>query len=116
MRTLAGRWAMLLSLLISGAGIARGSDPAPSVPSSSRAVTRGADVPPPELVSLDPGTQLDQALPPGWTHLVVKSVPRLESGDLESLPEMARGTAALFRTAILAEVKPIGEGPQAPYG
>src|SRR4051812_26902254 len=64
-----------------------------------------------ELVLLAPGTQVDRTLPPGWTHLVIKSVPRLASGDLDTLPKMATTTATLFRTVLLADVRPVGEGP-----
>jgi hypothetical protein len=63
-----------------------------------------------ELVLLAPGTKVDETLPPGWNHLVIKSVPRLASGDLDSLPGMANSTATLFRATILADVRPVGEG------
>jgi hypothetical protein len=65
----------------------------------------------PDLVLLAPGTRVDAGPPPGWTHLIIKSVPRLASGDLDTLPGMASATAALFRTVVLAEVRPAGEGP-----
>lgn len=63
------------------------------------------------LVRLTPGTQVNgpRDVPAGWTHLVIKSVPRLTSGDLASLPGIARRTATRFRTVILAEVRPSGE-------
>jgi hypothetical protein len=41
---------------------------------------------------------------------VIKSVPRLVSGDLETLPNVANATATLFRSVVLAEVRPVGEG------
>ena len=62
----------------------------------------------PELAHIAPGTRVPDRPPPGWSHLVVKSVPRLASGDLGSLPDSARATATLFRTAILADVAPPG--------
>lgn len=60
------------------------------------------------LVLLTPGTHITgpRDLPSGWTHLVIKSVPRLVSGDLATLPAVARKTATLFRTVLLAEVRP----------
>ncbi|MEO6810493.1 MAG: hypothetical protein ABI353_15365 [Isosphaeraceae bacterium] len=58
----------------------------------------------PKLVSLAPGLRVGTDAPRGWTDLVVKSVPRLASGDLASLPRAAKGTAALFRTVVLADV------------
>jgi hypothetical protein len=63
-----------------------------------------------ELVLLAPGTKIDEAPPQGWTHLVLKSIPRLASGDLDSLPGMATSTATMFRTTLLADVRPVGEG------
>ena len=38
---------------------------------------------------------------------MVKSIPRLASGDKDSLPKGAAKTAAYFRTVILANVKPV---------
>jgi hypothetical protein len=62
------------------------------------------------LVMIRPGTVVGNDAPEGWTDLVLKSVPRLESGDLASLPAVARSTAALFRTVVLAEVRQAPEG------
>lgn len=58
----------------------------------------------PRLVPLAPGLRVGAEAPKGWTSLVVKSVPRLASGDLASLPGAAKGTATLFRTVVLADV------------
>jgi hypothetical protein len=63
---------------------------------------------PTELVLIAPGTQVDKAPPPGWSHLIIKSIPRLASGDLDTLPGTASETATLFRTVILADVRPVG--------
>jgi hypothetical protein len=54
---------------------------------------------------LPPGTVVGNAAPPGWTDLVIKSIPRLASGDLETLPATARTTASLFRTVFVADVR-----------
>jgi hypothetical protein len=59
----------------------------------------------PELVFLEGDTMIDSTAPPGWTNLVVKSRPRLASGDLETLPPQARTTATLFRTVIVADIR-----------
>jgi hypothetical protein len=66
----------------------------------------------PELVLVAPGTQVDRTPPPGWTHLVIKSIPRLASGDLDSLPGTAGTTATLFRTVVLTDVRPVGAGAE----
>ena len=60
-----------------------------------------------KLVYLQPGLLVGDKPPEGWTHLVVKSMPRLASGDKDSLPSDAAKTAAYFRTVILANVKPL---------
>jgi len=46
--------------------------------------------------------------PTGWSHLVIKSIPRLASGDRDSLPSSASKTATQFRTVVLADVQPLG--------
>jgi hypothetical protein len=62
---------------------------------------------PPRLVVLEPGTRIKDKPPEGWNHLILKSVPRLASGDRDSLPAVATKTATLFRTVILADVRPV---------
>ena len=62
----------------------------------------------PRLVLLTAGTKIAETPPDGWTHSVIKSVPQLKSGDLESLPTSATKTATMFRTAILADVQGLG--------
>jgi hypothetical protein len=64
------------------------------------------------LVLLTPGAVIDgpKRLPAGWTHLVIKSTPRLASGDVGTLPAIGRRTATLLRTALLVEVAPAREG------
>ncbi len=51
-----------------------------------------------------PGTEIATEAPRGWTHRVIRSVPRLASGALETLPDSAKTTATLFRTMIATEV------------
>jgi len=46
-----------------------------------------------------------------WSHLVVKSLTRLASGDLGTLPRSAFRTAALIRTVILADVGRSADDP-----
>ena len=65
---------------------------------------RGVDPTLPRLVHLAPGTTVDGTLGEGWAARVVRSVPRLASGALATLPESAKTTATLFHTAILADV------------
>ncbi len=62
----------------------------------------------PRLVQLTAATRIGETAPEGWTHLVSKSTPHLASGDRDSLPSVASKTASTFRTAILADVRPLG--------
>ncbi len=63
------------------------------------------------LVAIAPGTIVGNQPPRTWTHLVIKSVPRLASGDLARLPKSAFRTATLIRTVILADVRPLSDEP-----
>lgn len=66
-----------------------------------------AAAPLPELVLISPGTRVESRPPKGWSDLVLKSQPRLESGDLDTLPSFASSTATLFRSVVLADVRPV---------
>jgi hypothetical protein len=61
----------------------------------------------PRLVYLKPGLRIAKKPPKDWTHLVFKSIPRLATGDLGTLPAGSKKTATLFRTVLLANVKPV---------
>jgi hypothetical protein len=62
----------------------------------------------PRLVTLPAATRVADSAPEGWSHLVMKSIPHLASGDRDSLPSSASKTAALFRTVMLVDVQPVG--------
>ena len=62
----------------------------------------------PRLVQLTAATRVGDTAPEGWSHLVIKSIPRLASGDWRDLPKVANKTATMFRTVILADVQPLG--------
>ncbi len=110
----AGGVVAMVGLMLSGRPVA--SDE----PSAS-----AADPGRPRLVHLAPGTAVDGALSGGWTGRVIRSVPRLASGAIATLPDSARASATLFRTTILAEVdrgrggfvlKRVGVGNAVPFG
>jgi hypothetical protein len=67
----------------------------------------------PELVLLAPGTRLADSAPAGWSDLVLKSIPKIESGDVGSLPAVAGATASRFRSVIVADVR---ADPASPLG
>jgi hypothetical protein len=60
----------------------------------------------PKLVYLQPGMRISDQSPKGWSDLVLKSLPRLASGDRSTLSAEASKIATLFRTVILADVQP----------
>lgn len=99
-------WLVALSLPVA-CGIGGGGE--------TEELRRGFEgVPLPILVHLEPGAEVGKGVPIGWTHRVVRSVPSLASGDLETLPGSAEETATRFRTVITAEV--VGQGTRAePY-
>jgi hypothetical protein len=61
----------------------------------------------PRLVYLKPGLRIQKKAPKGWTHLVMKSLPRLVTGDRGSLPSGSAKTASLFHSVLVANVKPV---------
>jgi hypothetical protein len=110
-----GGMVILVAMLLSGSG---------SNDERSGRVRVGA-IDGPRLVHLAPGSSVAGALPEGWTDRVIRSVPRLASGALETLPGSARRSATLFRTVILADVakgprsynlRRIGLGNAVPFG
>jgi len=74
---------------------------APARLSSGEATGRTAA---PRLVHLKAGTRVTDPFE-GWSHLVVKSVPRLASGETNTLPGWAAESAERFRTAIVVDVR-----------
>jgi hypothetical protein len=62
----------------------------------------------PRLVQLTAATRVGDTAPEGWSHLVLKSIPRLASGDWRDLPQVANKTATMFRSVMLADVEPVG--------
>lgn len=91
----------LSSLLVLSVGVC-GSDWGLAARLASSAVGMGQ----PRLTPLPVGMLIQDKAPKGWSHMVLKSLPRLESGDRDSLPASAAKTATLFRMVILADVKP----------
>ena len=62
----------------------------------------------PRLERLSAATRVGDTAPEGWSHLVIRSVPRLASGEWRDLPEVGKKTATMFRTVIVADVQPLG--------
>jgi hypothetical protein len=66
-------------------------------PVSYDLVTKAAD-------SIDPGTVVEKAAPKGWTHLVIKSLPRIREDNKKGIPELTVEKASWMFTAFLANV------------
>ncbi len=56
------------------------------------------------LERIEPGVVVGQQQKSGYSNLVTLAVPRLASGDIESLPEYAKRYAAMFNFAVMANV------------
>ncbi len=99
------RWALSTGGLLGLsclAGTVRGADAGLAV----RLAMSLAGMNNPRLSAIPIGTLIKDKPPKGWSHLVLKSIPRLASGDRDSLPESANKTATLFRMVIVANVRP----------
>ncbi len=96
------RNAVLLVLVFAPSGLRAGSEDYREVPGQGNRA---------KLVPIAPGTLVGDQPPRTWSHLVIKSVPRLASGDLETLPRSAFRTATLIRTVILADVGRSADDP-----
>jgi hypothetical protein len=79
------------------------------------AVSRSV-APPARLVPLEPGSRLkgDNA-PEGWSHLVIKSIPMLSTGDLDTVSDQAFENARRVRPVIAAEVRRSSTALDSPY-
>jgi hypothetical protein len=61
----------------------------------------------PRLVFLQPGLRVDNKPLKGWSDLVIRSIPRITSGDTGTLPAGALKTATLFHSVVVANVRPV---------
>ena len=110
---------ILLGLLLLGAiagGIAWAVWPSPTpIPTWVNEYDLSAGRP----VEIAPGTVVDRTAPPGWSHLVIKSLPRVKPDEVPRVPSnlmMGRGgtvrMATWMFTAFLADVVPERHGNQ----
>jgi len=54
--------------------------------------------------SLEPGTIVEKAAPKGWSHLVLKSLPRVRDDQKDGIPELTVEKASWMFTAFVANV------------
>ena len=64
----------------------------------------------PQIDLIAPGTVIGNDAPKGWTHLIVKSKPKMEYGDVNKVPDQIRTLSGLFFTAMLARVEKKDDG------
>ncbi len=98
--------ARVMSLAIGG-GFAMGF-----AASRLKASSPSVDLRPKPMPRLQPGIVVGQEQKFGYSDLVTLVLPRLASGDVDSLPQFARRYAKMFKLTILANIakKPKGEG------
>ncbi len=73
------------------------------------------DVTPRQVTRIAPGTVIDRTAPPGWTHLIIKSQPRLGAGDLHKANDLMREMTALLFTCVTARVEQVPGGSSSRY-
>jgi hypothetical protein len=107
---LVGRRQILISALATplavACGVGRGAG-AGIVESAILLATGAVGMAHPKLVKLQAGTLIDDKPPTGWSHLVLRSIPRLATGDRDTLPAGSAKTATMFRSVLLVDVKPV---------
>lgn len=108
----------------------RGAAPAPGLVPFAGATARAAsapavaaggalasmapvDVVPREIERIPPGTVVADRAPPGWTHLVIKSNPRIADASRKDVSDLIARLATLLSSIIVADVR---ADPQAPPG
>ena len=72
------------------------------------------DVTPRKLASIPPGTVVLDHPPAGWSHLIIKSRPRVGEETKDAIPESLARLAGLLFTAIVADVKQDAREASAP--
>jgi hypothetical protein len=103
------RTGLILSLTVTGlmmvetqAGPPNPGSPAPPALVRTAEAANPAQVPQGKLVLVPPGTLLGNEPPEGWTHLVLKSLPRINPEHKPRVSETAYELASLVFTTIVA--------------
>jgi hypothetical protein len=66
------------------------------------------DVAPRSIELIPPGTVVEKTAPAPYTHLIVKTYPRLGAGDLDEVNDLTKELASFLHTALVAKVAPYG--------
>ncbi|MBX9580801.1 MAG: hypothetical protein K2X87_10880 [Gemmataceae bacterium] len=84
-----------------------------SVPPPDWAAEYDTEARPPEQIA--PGTVVGTSAPEGWSHLVIKSLPRVREDQRAGLPSLTVEKASWMFTVFAADVVPEQHGPHARY-
>jgi hypothetical protein len=84
-----------------------------SVPPPDWAAEYDLSARPPEQIA--PGTVVGTSAPAGWSHLVIKSLPRVREDQRAGLPSITVEKASWMFTAFAADVVPEQHGPHTRY-
>lgn len=125
-RLVLSRWKIftglvIIILLVPGmkARVFRAREAVPEVRAATLSVSVPAahePLPPARLEQLPAGARLEGQNPPaGWSHLVFKSIPKLTTGDLDTVSAQAFEIASRIRPLMVAEVRRISDDPGAPF-
>src|SRR5947209_1574766 len=105
----------IVALLISGTREPSLLDPK-ATNDRSKLLEPPGSLPSAKLVHLAPGSRIESEEPPaGWNHLVIKSLPRLATGDLDTVSSQAFETAGRVRLVIVADVQNATTGDARSY-
>lgn len=116
-RTIKTRWkwpALILLLLMLGVGLLYRY-----WPGDCEAVSQETKPTPPgirwEIELIEPGTVVGDVPPKGWSHLVIKTKPRVGAGDVDALPKLGHRLASMLVTTVVADVQRDPSRDERPY-
>jgi hypothetical protein len=107
------RWFLLAGPLLLGLWAVGGTTEraCPQAPAAGN----GYDVTRRRLELIAPGTVLDRDAPKGWSHLIIKSHPRVAAGDVDQVSDHTVRLSSFLFTAIVARVQPDRGTGRPPY-
>jgi hypothetical protein len=76
-----------------------------SWPEGQQAGAVDIDVSPRQPAFLEPGTVVGNRAPKGWSHLVIRTVPRIDDDSRDAVSDGVARLAAMLFTAVVADVR-----------
>lgn len=110
-----GAWVIagLLATLLGAGGLVVWATWPASVPPPDWSAEYDLEARPPEVIA--PGTVVGRSPLVGWSHLVLKSLPRVRADQRAGLPALTIEKASWMFTAFAADVVPEPQGPHTRY-